>query len=87
MSKKDILTAFILDELVTSRDVKSLDENDPLLESGIIDSLAIMKLLAFIETQFKVNVSDGELMPENFNTIASIVKLLENHNPRKLSDP
>ena len=81
MATKDILTAFIQDELVTSGDLKAIEENDSLLESGIIDSLAIMKLLMFIEEKFAVKVSDADLLPENFNTIANIVALIEKQNP------
>jgi len=81
MATKDILTAFIQDELVTSGDLKAIEENDSLLESGIIDSLAIMKLLMFIEQKFAVKVSDADLLPENFNTIANIVALIEKQNP------
>ena len=77
MTIKETLVEFISKELVTDHEMENLDENEPLLESGIIDSLAIMKLLAFIEEEFKLKVLDHELMPENFDTIASILKLIE----------
>ena len=77
MTTKDRLIEFILKELAADNDVKHLDENQSLLESDIIDSLGIMKLLAFIEEEFKLKVLDDELIPENFDTIASILKLIE----------
>ncbi|MFX0204245.1 MAG: acyl carrier protein [Candidatus Hodarchaeota archaeon] len=77
MTIKEGLTEFILEELATDHEMESLEENAPLLEFGIIDSLAIMKLLAFIEEEFKLKVLDEELIPENFETIASILKLIE----------
>ena len=77
MTTKDRLIEFILNELAADNDVKHLDENQSLLESDIIDSLGIMKLLAFIEEEFKLKVLDDELIPENFDTIASILKLIE----------
>ena len=80
MNTKDVLTTFIKSELVADQGLPSIDENDSLLENGIIDSLAIMKLLAFIEKEFMVKVSDEDLMPENFNTIASIARLIEKQN-------
>ena len=54
MCTKDILTAFIQGELVTSHTLKSIEENESLLENGIIDSLAIIKLLTFIEKKICV---------------------------------
>ena len=80
MNTKDVLKTFIKSELVADQGLPSIDENESLLENGIIDSLAIMKLLAFIEKEFMVKVSDEDLMPENFNTIASIVRLIEKQN-------
>lgn len=77
MTTKEILTEFILKELATDHAAKYMDENQSLLDSGAIDSLGIMKLLAFIEEQFKIKVLDEELIPENFSTIASILNLIE----------
>lgn len=48
----------------------------PLLESGILDSLAIIKLLTFIEDQFSVEVTDEEFDPENFASVAAIAALI-----------
>jgi acyl carrier protein len=48
---------------------RSLRNNDSLLESGIIDSLGILDLVSFIESEFDVAVSDDDLTPDNFQTI------------------
>lgn len=80
MTTKETLTEFILKELATNNETESLDDNEPLLESGIIDSLAIMKLLAFIEEKFNLKVMDDELIPENFDSVASILRLIEKKN-------
>lgn len=57
-------------------------DHSSLLESGIIDSLGIMKLVQFIETEWKIVISDEEIMPDNFETVESIVKLLESKSKR-----
>lgn len=71
-----ILKQFITEELVPNSDVNELKENQSLLERGIIDSLGIMKLLAYIEEKFQVKVSDEELIPDNFETLSAIAKLI-----------
>ena len=48
-----------------------------LIESGIIDSLGILKLVSAIEEKLKIEVLDEELIPENFQTVNDIVKLIE----------
>lgn len=70
------LKQFIKEELVPNFDPDELKENESLLERGVIDSMGIMKLLAFIEEKFQVKVSDEELIPENFETLSSIADLI-----------
>ena len=45
---------------------------DSLLESGLIDSLGILEVVDFIETKFKILLSDDEVISENFETIVAI---------------
>ena len=51
---------------------RTLENTDPLLERGILDSLGILDLVAFIEETFSIKVSDEDLVPENFQTIDQI---------------
>ena len=52
-------------------------DDDSLLESGIIDSLGVLDLVTFIESEFKVNVVDEDLIPENFQTIDRMTAFVE----------
>ena len=67
---------FILNQFPTARR-RSLGEADPLLESGIIDSLGVLDVVEFLESEFKVNISDEDLTPENFQSIAQITAFIE----------
>lgn len=53
-----------------------LDDNDELLESGILDSLRVLKLVSFVEHEFLLRMSDKELVPENFRTIACLASFV-----------
>ena len=46
------------------------------LELGILDSTGIMELVTFIEREFKIKVEDQEIIPENLDSINSIVNLV-----------
>ena len=72
----EVLRTFIKDQLVPNLD--HLDENQSLLEGAILDSLRIVKLVMFIEEKFDLNISDRELVPDNFETLSSISKLISN---------
>jgi len=49
---------------------------EDLLSSGILDSLAILQLVAFIDEQFGIEVPDQDVVYENFNSIQSLVSYL-----------
>jgi acyl carrier protein len=69
------LLGFIQRELAQGR--SGIDvERDSLVESGVIDSLGIMKLVDYIEREFRVKIGDEDLVPENFETLDDITKLL-----------
>jgi acyl carrier protein len=67
---------FILEHFPSSRR-RTLENTDPLLESGLIDSMGVLDLVAFIEAEFKVTVDDEELTPDNFQNIARIAAFVE----------
>ncbi len=50
---------------------------DKWLESGLIDSLGILDLVHFLEAEFSIHVSDEELSPENFQSLAAVVSFVE----------
>jgi acyl carrier protein len=50
---------------------------DPLLESGIVDSLGILELVNFLTETFAISISDEDLQPDNFNSIRSLVAFVE----------
>jgi len=66
------LERFILDEIVQGTGVESVDPTEDLLASGVIDSHGLMEVVAFLESRYGVAVSDDDLLPENFESLASI---------------
>ncbi len=76
MSAKDSLTKFLTDELAAGRDDVDVVK-DSLVDAGIIDSVGILKLVDFIEKDLSVKISDDDLVPENFDTLDDIVRLVD----------
>ena len=68
---------FIKSEIVDGLMNINLDFTTNLIESGVIDSMGIMKLLVFVEESFNMKVSDSELVPTNFESVDSISHLVE----------
>lgn len=47
-------------------------DDDPLLESGVVDSLGILELVQYVTQEFGVAVGDEDLLPENFGTVRKL---------------
>jgi acyl carrier protein len=62
-----------------------VSEETPLLEQGLLDSLALMKLVAFLERQYRLAVPDEEIVPDNFRSLATIRKLIDSLSGNKVS--
>ena len=73
---KDI-EKFLLTEIAADLGKQSLGNDEDLLDQGIIDSLGLLKLVVFIEKTYSIKVMDEEVVPENFQTLNSMVKLIE----------
>lgn len=73
---------FIETEILYEQEDILLQETTPLLETGLLDSLGIIKLLAFLEATFSIQVREDELIPEHFETIQAILLLLEKKTNR-----
>jgi acyl carrier protein len=68
---------FIVDEIMLGDKNTKLDPDQSLITSGIVDSLALLRLIAFIEEQFSVKVEDEEVIPDNFDTITIMKNFVE----------
>ena len=69
---ESVINAYISRELVSKPELLPLKNDTGLLECGILDSLALLSLLVFLEENFNIAVDDYEVIPENFNTIEAI---------------
>ena len=62
------IRSFIGRTFPVARNKKVANDQD-LLETGILDSLGVLELVAFIEKEYGMSVNDDELMPENFRSV------------------
>ena len=73
---KSVINEYISRELVDKPELLPLLYDTPLLESGILDSLSVLKLVLFLEEQFGIVVAPEDLIPENFETVDAICAYL-----------
>ena len=63
--------------LVSATGQSSIDGDTELQESGIIDSLMMMDLLVFVETEIGLRLEFEDITPDVFETPATISRLIE----------
>ena len=73
---------FIMEEFLPGEDPDELTDTTPLISGGILDSIATLKLVMFMEDEFKVSFEPHEVDKENLDDLASIVRLLHTKNPQ-----
>lgn len=49
------------------------DDDESLIESGVVDSTGILELIEFLEETFDITVGESETIPQNLGSVASIV--------------
>ena len=55
---------------------KNLENVTDIIEGGYIDSFELMSLIAAFNEKFGVEIGLEELIPENFNSVGSMIKML-----------
>jgi acyl carrier protein len=73
---KAALRGFILENLLPGEDPANLTDDLELKESGILDSMSTLKLVTFLEEQFKVEFEANDLDPANLASISAIERLV-----------
>jgi acyl carrier protein len=68
-----IIIDYIHQEIILDEeDGDRIGPEQDLLGSGILDSMAVMRLIAFIEEEFKISVAPQDMTIENFHTVHTI---------------
>jgi acyl carrier protein len=77
MAAESTIKTFILNEFLPGEDPGALTSTTPLMSSGVLDSLATLKLITFLEQEYGVKIEAHEADEEHFDTIEDIRQLVE----------
>ena len=78
---KEMILEYIRNEYLDDEDDEDieLNENTPLISSGIVDSFSMVSLKRFLEKKCNVSLPDDEATPEAFDSVTSILSLVLKH--------
>ena len=68
---------FIVDEFMPDVSVDELGADFDLLEGGVVDSLGLLKVVAWLESEYDIEVDDSELGPDSFRTPQAIATYVD----------
>ena len=77
MTTQTIITDFIVGSLLVGKEMTTVDPDESLTTSGLIDSLGMLRLITFLEQQFGIEIGDGEVGEANFGTLGRLAAFVE----------
>ncbi len=77
---KKLLIDYVKKEYLEEDAEEEIDENTPLISSGIVDSFSMVSLKTFVEKKFNIKISDEKATTEAFDSVNNIIKLLKEYN-------
>jgi acyl carrier protein len=73
---EEAIKKYILEEFLPGENPAELTNSTPLITGGILDSLATIKLVGFLEKRFQIQIQAHETMVDYLNTISDIAQLV-----------
>jgi acyl carrier protein len=73
---KSSIKQYILEEFLPGERPEALTDETRLVDEGVLDSLATLRLVSFLESHFKVALAPHEVDAEYLNTLPSIAALV-----------
>lgn len=72
---KSTIYEFLVDNFLFGKPF-TINDDESLLENGIIDSAGVLSLVVFLEDEFSISVEDDEIDPENLDSVENLVKFI-----------
>lgn len=78
--KQDI-NDYIMGEFLPGENPDELTDTTPLISGGILDSIATLKLVMYVEEKYGINLEPHEVDKENLDSLELITRLLRSKLP------
>ena len=77
MNTEERVRDFLVEESSWDRPREELTDELPLIENRVLDSMALLRLVAWLESEFGVEITDAEVVPSNFGSIERIGQFVD----------
>jgi len=79
---KATIKEYILKEFLPGESPENLTDSTPLVTGGVLDSIATLKLVGFLEERYGIQVEAHEADVDNLNTVADIARYVQSKQPK-----
>jgi acyl carrier protein len=79
---KATIKDYILQEFLPGESPESLDDTTPLITGGVLDSIATVKLIAFLEERYGVQIEPHEMNADYLNYLPDIAAIVTARQPQ-----
>ncbi|MFE3280104.1 hypothetical protein [Nocardia sp. NPDC059239] len=83
MPKYNSVKEFIVSNFAPDVEAGDLADDFDLVDSGLINSLALLRLIAWVGDRYAIDVAEIDIDPSTFRTTAAIERFIEQHAPAK----
>ena len=73
---KDSIAQYIAESVMPGTPVDKILNSQSLFEDGVVDSLGLQQILVFIEDEYDIEVDEDDLVPENFENLEGMARLV-----------
>lgn len=77
MNRPQLLREHIINRYSKGTAPEGFDDNYNLIHEGLLDSLAIMDLIVWLEKYFSIEFEDGDIVLEHFSSVNALLDFLE----------
>jgi acyl carrier protein len=81
MALNEELRQFVIDNFMFGKPYEGFADDDSFIERGIIDSTAVMELVAFLEKRYRIKLQDQDLIPDNLDSINGLARFVASRLP------
>ena len=81
MTESDRISTLVRDFILKTFPLarrNELSDQDSLLEGGIVDSMGLLEIVNFLETELEIVLTDEEILADNFESIDQIAEFIRN---------
>lgn len=66
------IRAYIAENILFSGDVYPFPDDASFLDEGIVNSMNVLEVVAFVESRFGIAVDDDDIVPDNFDSVSKL---------------